>query len=157
MQLQAGDERFLTPEGKLKTPLSLVFLMLLFMRGYAAWLVSLSFFEDRSLLLQFFYTNTEQFGLSLLVGTPALLIFILVTQVKTEIAPWVARSFALVPILLWISWAVDGVLLLSLISARWPEFSLVKAGLLFAWLIGFWLLLFSRHLKRYVEMVRTES
>lgn len=153
MQLQPGDERYVTLDGALKTPLSLLFVVLFFMRGYVAWIISLTFVEDRTRLLKFFYTNTEQFGLALLVGAPALFILILVTQVKTEIAPWVSSSFRLVPLLLWFSWIVDGVLLLSLISNLWPTFSLVKAILLFGWFMAAWMLLFSRHLKRFNALI----
>jgi len=153
VQLQPGDERYVTLDGALKTPLSLLFVVLFFMRGYVAWIISLTFVEDRTRLLKFFYTNTEQFGLALLVGAPALFILILVTQVKTEIAPWVSSSFRLVPLLLWFSWIVDGVLLLSLISNLWPTFSLVKAILLFGWFMAAWMLLFSRHLKRFNALI----
>lgn len=155
MQLQLGDERYITADGQLKTPLSLTVLLLFFLRGYVAWILSLSFFEDRSLILQFFYTNTHQFALALAVGLPALLLFVLTTQVKTEIAAWVSKAFRWAPLLLWLSWVLDGILLLSLIGARWPAFSWVKAMLLFGWLMGCWLLLFSRHLKRYFQLVRT--
>lgn len=153
MLLQPGDERYVTLDGALKTPTSLLFVVLFFMRGYVAWIISLTFVEDRTRLLKFFYTNTEQFGLALLVGAPALFILFLVTQVKTEIAPWVASSFRLAPLLLWFSWIVDGVLLLSLISNLWPTFSLVKAILLFGWFMAGWMLLFSRHLKRFIELI----
>lgn len=153
MHLQPGDERYVTPDGKLKTPSSLLFILLFFLRGYAAWIVSLTFMEDRSRLLKFFYTSTDQFSLALLVGLPALFVFILLTQLKAETPEWVARSFAVVPILLWCSWLIDGVLLLSLISNLWPTFSLVKALLLFGWLAAGWMLLFSRHLKRFTALI----
>ena len=155
MLLQPGDERYVTPDGVVKTPSSLLFLLLFFMRGYAAWLISLTFIEDRTRLLKFFYTSTEQFGLALLVGAPALFVMILLTQVKTDIAQWVSASFRFLPLLLWLSWVIDGVLLLSLISDLWPQFSVVKACLLFGWLSAGWLLLFSRHLKRFCALVAT--
>ena len=150
--LQPGDERYVTPDGVVKTPSSLLFLLLFFLRGYAAWIISLTFIEDRTRLLKFFYTSTEQFGLALLVGAPALFVLILLTQVKADIPAWVSTSFRALPLLLWSSWFIDGVLLLSLISQLWPTFSLVKAFLLFGWLIAGWVLLFSRHLKRFTAL-----
>lgn len=153
MQLQPGDEQYVTLDGALKTPLSLLFMVVFFTRGYLAWIISLTFVEDRARLLKFFYTTTEQFGLALLVGAPALMVFVLITQVKTEIAPWVSASFKVLPLLLWFSWIVDGVLLLSLISQLWPTFSFVKAVLLFGWLMVGWMLLFSRHLRRFISLV----
>ena len=153
MQLQPGDEQYVTLDGALKTPLSLLFMVVFFTRGYLAWIISLTFVEDRARLLKFFYTTTEQFGLALLVGAPALMVFVLITQVKTEIAPWVSASFKGLPLLLWFSWIVDGVLLLSLISQLWPTFSFVKAVLLFGWLMVGWMLLFSRHLRRFISLV----
>ncbi|CUA83119.1 DUF2919 family protein [Pseudidiomarina woesei] len=156
MQLQPGDERYVTLDGALKTPLSLLFMLLFFTRGYLAWIISLTFAEDRARLLKFFYTTTEQFGLALLAGAPALVVFVLITQVKTEIVPWVSTSFKVVPLLLWFSWMVDGVLLLSLISQLWPTFSFVKAMLLFGWLMVGWMLLFSRHLRRFIALLRQD-
>lgn len=157
MQLQLGDEKYVTLDGVLKTPSSLLFILLFFMRGYVAWVISLTFVEDRTRLLKFFYTNTEQFGLALMVGAPALLILVLLTQVKVDTAPWVSSSFRAMPLLLWCSWIIDGVLLLSLISHLWPTFSLVKAALLFGWFMAGWMLLFSRHLKRFSALIVTRS
>lgn len=153
MRLEPGDERYVTLDGVLKTPLSLLFMLLFFMRGYAAWIISLTFIEDPNRLLKFFYTSTEQFGLALLVGAPAMLIFVLLTQIKAEMAEWVRQAFRIMPLLLWFSWIVDGALLLSLVSNLWPAFSMVKALLLFGWLMAGWMLLFSRHLKRFNALI----
>ncbi|MDX1705186.1 DUF2919 family protein [Pseudidiomarina sp.] len=154
--LKAGDERYLTGDGQLRTPLALIFLLLFFLRGYLAWIISLTFSEDRTRLLQFFYTSTEQFGLTLLVGLPALFTLVLLTQIKAEIPGWVRAGARIAPLALWLSWVIDGMLLLSLISARWPEFSVVKAFLVFGWLIALWILLFSRHLRRFWELLSEE-
>jgi len=152
VQLKPGDERYVTLDGVLKTPLSLLFIVLFFMRGYAAWIISLTFIEDPNRLLKFFYTSTEQFGLALSVGAQALYIMLLLTQIKADMAGWVRQSFRVMPILLWFSWVVDGALLLSLVSNVWPAFSVVKALLLFGWFMTGWMLLFSRHLKRFREL-----
>lgn len=85
MQLQLGDERYLTADGQLRTPLALIFVLALFLRGYLAWIISLTFSEDRSRLLQFFYSNTEQFVLTLSVGLPALAVVVMLTQIKADI------------------------------------------------------------------------
>lgn len=156
MQLQPGDERYVTLDGVLKTPSSLLFIVFFFMRGYLAWIISLTFVDDRTRLLKFFYTNTEQFGLALLVGAPAVFVLVLLTQIKAEIAPWVQTSFRTMSLLLWCSWIIDGVLLLSLISNLWPTFSFVKALLLFGWFMAGWMLLFSRHLRRFTALVGQE-
>ncbi len=151
--LQRGDERYFSPEGKLLTPVALWLLILLFMRGYAAWIISLTFMEDRSRLLQFFYTSTEQFSLALIIGLPALFIVVMMSQIGDEIPRWVVRVAPLAPNLLWLAWLLDGWLLISLIAARFPEFSVVKGVLLFAWLIALWLLLFSRSLRRFWQLL----
>ncbi|MBY6063292.1 DUF2919 family protein [Pseudidiomarina sediminum] len=153
MQLQPGDERYLTAEGVVRTPLALFFILLLFLRGYAAWVISLTFVEDRSRMLQFFYANTEQFVLALAVGAPALLVLVMLTQIREEIPSWVARVAKVAPLMLWLSWLADGVLLGSIIASNWPHFAFVKALLLFSWLVVLWLLLYSRHLKRFFQLV----
>lgn len=151
--LQAGDERHFSPEGKLQTPVALWLLILLFMRGYAAWIISLTFMEDRSRLLQFFYTSTEQFNLALVIGLPALFIVVMMSQMGDKIPRWVVRVAPLAPNFLWIAWLLDGWLLISLIAARFPEFSVVKGLLLFCWLVALWLLLYSRSLRRFWQLL----
>ncbi|MDN7123482.1 DUF2919 family protein [Pseudidiomarina terrestris] len=153
MQLQRGDEHYLTADGQLRTPLALIFVLGLFLRGYLAWIISLTFSEDRSRLLQFFYSNTEQFVLTLSVGLPALAVVVMLTQVKAEMPAWVPKFARIAPALLWLSWLADGVLIGSLVIANWPHFAFVKAFIIFAWLIALWLLLYSRHLKRFFELV----
>lgn len=152
--LKPGDENYVTIDGKLKTPLSLTLLLLFFMRGYVAWIISLTFSEDRSLLLQFFYTSTEQFALALLVGFPAVFVLIMLFQLKDTVPQWVTASASFAPLLLWCSWVVDGALLLSIVASHWPSFSVVKAALIFGWLVCLWLLLFSRHLKRFWKLIK---
>ena len=155
--LKPGDERYISPEGKLQTPLALWLLILLFMRGYAAWIISLTFMQDRSRLLQFFYTSSEQFTLSLMIWLPALVILLMMSQLAETIPRWVVRLAPLAPKLLWLAWLLDGWLLLSLIAARFPEFSVVKGLLLFAWLIALWLLLFSRSLRRFWQLLAAQD
>ncbi|MFC0444616.1 DUF2919 family protein [Pseudidiomarina halophila] len=157
MQLQLGDERYITADGQLRTPLALMFVLALFLRGYLAWIISLTFSEDRSRLLQFFYSNTEQFVLTLSVGLPALAVVVMLTQIKADMPAWVPRFARIAPVLLWLSWLADGVLLFSLVAANWPHFAFVKALIIFAWLIAFWLLLYSRHLKRFFELLASEK
>ncbi|MGQ4276103.1 DUF2919 family protein [Pseudidiomarina sp. E22-M8] len=157
MQLRLGDERYLTADGQLRTPLALLFVLALFLRGYLAWIISLTFSEDRSRLLQFFYSNTEQFVLTLSVGLPALAVVVMLTQMKAEMPGWVTRFARIAPWLLWLSWIADGVLLISLVAANWPHFAFVKALIIFSWLIAFWLLLYSRHLKRFFQLLASEE
>ncbi|WP_258240218.1 DUF2919 domain-containing protein [Pseudidiomarina homiensis] len=157
MQLQFGDERYLTNDGQLKTPLALVFVLALFLRGYIAWIISLTFSEDRSRLLQFFYANTEQFVLTLSVGLPALAVLVMLTQMKNELPGWVPRFARIAPLLLWLSWLADGVLLVSLVAGNWPHFAFVKALIIFSWLVAFWLLLYSRHLRRFFQLLASDQ
>lgn len=156
MQLQFGDERYLTNDGQLKTPLALVFVLALFLRGYIAWIISLTFREDTSRLLKFFYANTEQFVLALSVGVPALAVLVMLTQMKAELPRWVPKFARIAPWLLWASWLADGVLLVSLVAGNWPHFAFAKAFIIFAWFIAFWLLLYSRHLKRFFQLLASD-
>ncbi|WP_051986641.1 DUF2919 family protein [Pseudidiomarina atlantica] len=156
MQLRLGDERYLTNDGQLKTPLALVFVLALFLRGYLAWIISLTFSEDRGRLLSFFYANTEQFVLTLSVGVPALMVLVMLTQMKAELPRWVPKFARIAPVLLWLSWLADGVLIGSLVAANWPHFAFVKALIIFAWLTALWLLLYSRHLRRFFQLLASE-
>ncbi|RUO79551.1 DUF2919 family protein [Pseudidiomarina taiwanensis] len=157
--LEQGDERYLTTDGKVKTPKSLSFILVFLLRGYLAWIVSLTFSQDRSRLLQFFYASTEQFALTLVVGLPALIVWAwsLRLQSKAELAGWWLRAPRAAPLLLWTALILDGWLLLSIVSSHWPSFSMIKAGLIFAWCCSVWLLLHSRHLKRYWVLLCQQS
>lgn len=157
--LQPGDERYVTADGKLKTPFSFILLTLFFLRGYAAWLISLTFSEDRGRLLQFFYANIEQFVLALGVGLPALIVLFMVLRIQAKTAPpvWLVKSLAVAPGLLFCAWVLDGLLLGSLVASHWPSFSVVKASLLFIWFMSLWLLLFSRQLKAFWRLLPTQQ
>lgn len=149
MILQPGDERYLDGDGKPSVPLGLLLILLILLRGYAAWIVSMTFADDRSKLLGFFYTNVEQFALALLVGLPAILVLVLTFLLRPGCSELVLACWRKMGWLLWLAWLADGVLLASLVVANWPTFSPIKAGLIMLWCWTGWYLFKSRHLQRY--------
>ncbi|RUO64998.1 Protein of unknown function [Pseudidiomarina planktonica] len=151
--LQPGDERYLDGDGKPRHPIGIMLVLLFLLRGYAAWTVSLTFSDDRSKLLGFFYNNTEQFFLTLLAGVPALAVLILTFFMKPDCQPWVLSGWRKVPVMLWLGWILDGIVLLGLISSRWPEFASAKAIMVMIWCWAGWYLYNSRHWRRYQQLM----
>jgi len=149
MTLKPGDERYLDGDGVPRQPLGLLLVLLFLLRGYAAWIVSLTFSDDRSKLLGFFYTTAEQFGLALIVGLPALLVLLLSVMMRPNCADWLLRCWQRVQLLLVSAWVLDGVLLFTLVSQNWPGFAPQKAALIFVWCWVIWYLLKSRHWRRF--------
>lgn len=149
MLLKPGDERYLDGDGIPRQPLGLLLVLLFLLRGYAAWIVSLTFSDDRSKLLGFFYNTPEQFGLALLVGLPALVVLALSVMMRPKCAGWLLSCWRQVQVLLIVAWLLDGVLLISLVAQNWPGFAPQKATLILAWCWVIWYLLKSRHWRRF--------
>lgn len=64
-------------DGRLKNPIGFSLVLLYLMRAYLTWIVSLTYSEDRGLLLGYIYPNKDLFYFTLMVGIPALLCFFL--------------------------------------------------------------------------------
>lgn len=64
-------------DGKLRVPIGYNLTLLYLLRGYVLWVVSLTYSEDRSLILSLVYPSHTLFVFTLLVGLPALIAFFL--------------------------------------------------------------------------------
>ncbi|EKE79895.1 DUF2919 family protein [Idiomarina xiamenensis] len=151
--LRQGDEYYIDGEGRLRLPLGILLLFAFFLRGYLAWIISLTFGDDRSLLLGYFYQSREQFVLTLLVGLPTMYVLILTCL---QHKPWLLQRswlWRFAGPALWLSWLVDGCLLASVVHAHWPQFSYTKAALIAIWCWAPWFLAKSRHWRRYREIL----
>ncbi|MGM0525794.1 MAG: DUF2919 family protein [Pseudomonadota bacterium] len=141
--------RYLDKEGRAKIPLSLLVIFLYQMRGYVAGIISLTFSEDRTRLLNLFYNSTEQFGLMLLVGLPSFMVLLATTFAAEDDRNWANRLMGLAQPLLLLSLAFDGVLIGWLFVEQHGHFSFVRAAIIMGWLVTLWYLLKSRQWRFY--------
>lgn len=119
------------------------------MRGYVAAIISLTFAEDRTRLLKLFYTSSEQFGLMLLIGLPALLVLLATTFAGEDERNWANMLMRFAQPLLLLSLIVDAVLIFWLFIEQHGAFSFGRAAIVFGWFICCWYLINSRRWRFY--------
>ncbi|MAO69363.1 DUF2919 family protein [Idiomarina abyssalis] len=141
--------RYLDKEGRASIPLSLLLVLLFEMRGYVAAIISLTFAEDRTRLLKLFYTSSEQFGLMLLVGLPALIVLLATTFAGEDERNWANVLMRFAQPLLLLSLIVDATLILWMFIEQHGAFSFGRAGIIFGWFICGWYLVNSRRWRFY--------
>lgn len=75
-------------EGRARVPVGFYLVLVYLLRGYITWIFSLTFSQDRSLILSLVYPRHDLFVVSLLVGIPAVFAFVLFTLKKQTDKPW---------------------------------------------------------------------
>ncbi|AVJ56406.1 DUF2919 domain-containing protein [Idiomarina sp. OT37-5b] len=149
--------RYLDKEGRASIPLVLMLVILYQMRGYVAGIISLTFSEDRTRLLNLFYSNAEQFGLMLLVGLPSLLVLLASAFAAEDDRNWGNRVMAIAQPLLLFSLFLDAFLIAWLFIEHQGHFSFGRAGIIMGWFISLWYLLKSRHWRFYRNHLATRE
>ncbi|MGM0480400.1 MAG: DUF2919 family protein [Pseudomonadota bacterium] len=149
--------RYLDKEGRAKMPLALLLVFLFQLRGYTAGIISLTFAEDRTRLLNLFYTSTEQFGLMLLVGLPSLAVLAATTFAAEDDRNWANRMMTVAQPLLLTSLLLDGALIGWLFVEHQGVFSFGRAGIIMGWFIVLWYVVKSRHWRFYRRHLATRE
>ena len=149
--------RYLDKEGRASVPLALLLAIFYQMRGYLAGVVSLTFAEDRTRLLDIFYSNGEQFGLMLLVGLPSLMVLLASTFAAEDDRNWGNRVMASAQPLLLLSLCLDAILIGWLFIEHQGHFSFGRAAIVMGWFITGWYLLKSRHWRFYLNHLATRE
>ena len=75
-------------EGRLKVPLGFYLAVVYLLRGFIIWVISLTYSDDRSLLIGLIYSNVSLFKLTILTGLPALFTFLLFSLKKQKRKSW---------------------------------------------------------------------
>ena len=119
--------RYLDKEGRASTPLFFIWVTFFLCRGYLAGIVSLTFNEDRTRLLSLFYKSSEQFGLMLVVGLPALLVLLATSFAKEDGYNWANYVMRAAQPLMLVSLVLDAILISSLLMHQHGSFSWGKA------------------------------
>ena len=125
-------------DGKVKIPWGYYLVLAYLMRGYLIWIVSLTYRDDRALLLSLIYPNAHTFSLNLVVGLPALLGFLLFGLKSQRSKPWfkaiwrkqqLSLSLALVVDLSIQFWSISS----HLVSVHWFQIVLFLTGFYLIW------------------------
>lgn len=128
-------------EGRARVPVGFYIVLLYLSRGYLAWIVSLTYSQDRSYLLSMIYPNSSLFMTTLLTGIPALVAFALFSLKKQKEKPWYQWLWPKMSQLLLLALVVDiaSQLLANvnhLVSMHWFQVVLFFLG---GYLLWFWL------------------
>ncbi|PYE32082.1 hypothetical protein DFP83_10793 [Idiomarina fontislapidosi] len=141
--------RYLDKEGRASTPLFFICVTFFLCRGYLAGIVSLTFNEDRTRLLSLFYKSSEQFGLMLVVGLPALCVLLATSFAKEDGYNWANQLMRVSQPLMFASLALDAILIASLLLHEHGSFSWGKASIILIWFISVWYVSKSRQWRFY--------
>jgi len=122
--------------GYLKPPIGFYLLLLLLLRAYIIWIVSLANRNDATVLIKAMYPDKMNFFIGLGVGIASVLVLAIFSQRREKFAPWLPKLWCHGKWLLWLSWLADTVVTLWFVKANHfkfvPEQAAVLLGLFFA-------------------------
>lgn len=78
-------------EGKLKTPIGYYLAVGFLLRAYLLWVVSLTYSEDRSLIISFFYSHSSSFFVALTLALPVAFYMVLFSLKSMADQDWYKR------------------------------------------------------------------
>lgn len=149
--------RYLDKDGRASVPFFLLLVIFYQVRGYLAGVISLTFAEDRTRLLNLFYSNSEQFGLMLLVGLPSLVVLLGSSFAAEDNRNWANRIMVIAQPLLLFSLFLDAFLLGWLFIEHQGHFSFGRAAIVMGWFVSLWYLLKSRQWRFYRNHLATRE
>lgn len=136
-------------EGRLKIPLGFYLGILYLLRGFIIWIISLTYSDDRSLLIGLIYSNVSLFALTILTGAPALITFFIFSLKKQREKAWYKSIWSLQSKMLLIALFTDLVIQFYTISYHITQVHWVQMVLLILGVYLFWYWLKSNKLKRF--------
>lgn len=127
--------------GYLKAPIGFYLVLVLLMRAYVIWILSLANRRDSTSVIEYFYPNQIDFFIGLATGIGAALVMAMVSLRRENAYQWLEKCWPSGRWLLWISWTAD--LALTLWSMKLNHFkfapghAMMLLGLFFAMLYMF--------------------
>ena len=122
--------------GYLKPPVGLNLLLLLLMRAYVVWVLSVANRADGTALIASLYPNKYDFFIGLGVGLGALVVMVLLSLRRERAPRFAAKIWTKGKWFLWGSWCLDVLLTCYVIKqhkfAFEPQMALVMVALFFA-------------------------
>lgn len=136
-------------EGRARIPVGFYLVLVYLLRGYVTWIFSLTFAQDRGLILSLVYPRHDLFIVSLLVGIPAVFAFVLFGLKKHAEKGWFKTLWPKTRLLLLFSILLDLVVQVSYfveqpLAIHWSQ---LGAFILGVYLIWYWLR--SKTIKRF--------
>ncbi len=128
-------------DGKLKIPVGFYLALIYLLRGFIIWVISLTYSDDRSLLLGLIYSDVSLFSLTILTGLPAVFTFALFSLKKHKDKNWYIALWGAQSKLLLITLLIDLTIQLYSLSfhitqVHWVQMLLFILGSYLAW---YWL------------------
>ena len=136
-------------EGRLKVPLGFYLGIVYLLRGFIIWIISLTYSDDRSLLLGLIYSDSSLFGLTIITGLPALFTFFLFSLKKQKEKSWYKAIWALQIWFLLTALLTDFILQFYTISYHITQIHWVQMVLLIVGGYLFWYWFKSDKIKRF--------
>lgn len=125
-------------DGKVRVPVGFYLLLAYLCRGYLMWVISLTYSDDRSLLLSLVYADGHTFFLNLVLGLPALFCFALFALKTQRQKPWFKFLWNKQKFILLMAVLADlSAQLLSIrkniVSVHWVQITLFLLGFYLIW------------------------
>ena len=129
----------LDDKGRPKVPLMLTLVLLFALRPILFWIVSLSFGQDRSLLLSMFFPEPELWLAQMAAAGPALFVIVVLSFREKLSGAW-QRLWRLAPGALALSWLMDLAIPLNILARSSGDFELSMAlSLMLLFWVGLYL------------------
>jgi len=136
-------------EGRLKVPLGFYLAIAYLLRGFIIWIISLTYSDDRSLLISLIYSNVSLFTLTVLTGLPALFTFFLFALKKQKEKSWYQSIWSVQRAILLTALFIDLTLQFYTMSYHITQVHWFQMVLLICGGYLFWYWLKSEKLKRF--------
>lgn len=125
-------------DGKVRIPLGFYLLLAYLCRGYLMWIISLTYSDDRALLLSLVYADSKTFFLNLLFGLPALFCFFMFSLKTQRQKNWFVFLWTKQKRILVLALSVDFLSQLwgisnNLVSVHWVQIVLLLMGFYLLW------------------------
>lgn len=131
----------------LKPPIGFYFLLVVLLRPYIVWVMSIANREDSTVLLEMLYPNKFDFLTGLAIGSGAVLVTGMFSMRREKTFSWLPKVWGYSRYLLWASWFADLSLTLYLVKKAHFHFEPGLAGGLLALFFSSLYMIRSVHLK----------
>lgn len=136
-------------EGRLKIPIGFYLGIVYLLRGFVIWIISLTYSEDRGLLIGLIYSDVSLFKLTILTGLPAFCTFLIFSLKKQKEKSWYKTIWSVQRNILLAALLCDLILQLYTVSYHITQVHWFQVVLLILGAYLFWYWFKSQRLKRF--------
>lgn len=139
------------PQGYLKAPKGFYLLLVMLLRPYIIWVLSVANRQESTLLVESFYPLKSDFFIGLATGAGALLVFALSSLRRKDAHVWLPRCWGYSGRLLWVSLLADISLTLYMVKSHHFAFENEQAVVFLGLFFSVLYLFKSRHLNDFLQ------